>query len=44
MILPNFIDFDWVLFDAVCEVYAVTMMALGRSLRVIDMDFGSGSF
>ena len=39
-----FLDFDGVLFDTVREVYAVTMMALRRSVRIVDIDFGSEHF
>ena len=36
-----FIDFDGVLFDTVREVYAVSMLALNRSTRIIDINFES---
>ena len=39
-----FLDFDGVLFDTVREAYAVTMIALGRSIRVVDIDFDSEHF
>ena len=39
-----FLDFDGVLFDTVRESYAVTMMALRRSVRIVDIDFGSEHF
>ena len=31
-----FLDFDGVLFDTVREAYAVSMIALGRSARIVD--------
>ena len=39
-----FLDFDGVLFDTVREAYAVTIMALRRSVRIIDIDFGAEHF
>ena len=36
-----FIDFDGVLFDTVREVYAVSMLTLNRSTRIIDINFES---
>ena len=42
--LPNFINFDGVLFDMVREVDSVTITALGNFIRVIDVGFPFGSF
>jgi phosphoglycolate phosphatase-like HAD superfamily hydrolase len=39
-----FLDFDGVLFDTVREVYVVSMIALGRSVRTVDVDFDSAHF
>ena len=39
-----FLDFDGVLFDTVREAYAVTMIALGRFDRVVDVDFDTMHF
>ena len=39
-----FLDFDGVLFDTLHEVYAMTMIALGHSFRVQDLDFKSKHF
>ena len=39
-----FLDFDGVLFDTVREVYAVSMIALDRSARTTDINFGSKHF
>jgi len=39
-----FLDFDGVLFDTVREVYAVSKIALDRSTRIIDINFGSKNF
>jgi phosphoglycolate phosphatase-like HAD superfamily hydrolase len=39
-----FLDFDGVLFDTVREVYAVSMIALDRSVRITDINFGSKHF
>ena len=39
-----FLDFDGVLFDTVQEAYAVSMTALGRSARIMDIDFESNHF
>ena len=39
-----FLDFDGVLFDTVREAYAVSMIALGRSARIVDVNFDSAHF
>jgi hypothetical protein len=39
-----FLDFDGVLFDTVREAYAVTMIALGRFDRLVDVDFDTSHF
>jgi phosphoglycolate phosphatase-like HAD superfamily hydrolase len=39
-----FLDFDGVLFDTVREVYAISMIALDRSARITDINFGSKHF
>ena len=39
-----FLDFDGVLFDTVREVYAVSMIALDRSVRTADINFESKHF
>ena len=39
-----FLDFDGVLFDTVREAYVISIVALGRSGRVADIDFNSKYF
>ena len=39
-----FLDFDGVLFNTVRETYTVTMIALGRCIRIEDIDFNSKHF
>ena len=39
-----FLDFDGVLFDTVCEAYVVSLMALGFSARIPDVNFNTDRF
>ena len=39
-----FLDFDGVLFDTVCEAYVVSLVALGLSARISDVNFNTDRF